>query len=98
VGLLVEHACYISQSGSFSQLFTQNDCPTEMLIRVGTEDTIWKYPNSDELLESNLQMFQTAKEIARLHGRRVATAEEYRQILGLANRVQTGSMRGQAPD
>ncbi len=37
VGLLIEHACYISRSGSWSQLFTQNDCPTEMLRQVGTE-------------------------------------------------------------
>lgn len=52
-------------------------------IRVGTEDTYWKYPNSDELLEGNLQMFQMAKEIAGLHGRSVATADEYRQMIGL---------------
>jgi 3-keto-5-aminohexanoate cleavage enzyme len=51
-------------------------------IRVGTEDTPWKYPNSDERLESNLQMFQMAKDIAGLHGRKPATANEYRQLIG----------------
>lgn len=52
-------------------------------VRVGTEDTIWKYPNSDEAVASNLEMFSTAKRIAELHGRKVATAEQYRQIIGL---------------
>jgi 3-keto-5-aminohexanoate cleavage enzyme len=51
-------------------------------IRVGTEDTPWKYPNSDERLASNLEMFQMAKDIAGLLGRKPATANEYRQLIG----------------
>jgi uncharacterized protein (DUF849 family) len=51
-------------------------------IRVGTEDTPWKYPNSDERLQSNLEMFQMAKDIAGLLGRKPATANEYRQLIG----------------
>jgi uncharacterized protein (DUF849 family) len=52
-------------------------------IRVGVEDTPWKYPNSDERLQDNLQMFTMAREIAALHGRRPATADEYRKMIGL---------------
>jgi 3-keto-5-aminohexanoate cleavage enzyme len=55
-------------------------------IRVGTEDTPWKYPNADERLTDNLQMFNMAKDIAALHGRRPATANEFRKSLGLAQR------------
>ncbi len=44
-------------------------------------------PHSDELLESNLRMFEMAKGIAGLLGRRVATADEYRQVLGLETRA-----------
>ena len=51
-------------------------------IRVGTEDTPWKYPNSDERLKSNLEMFNMAKDIAGLLGRKPATANEYRQLIG----------------
>jgi uncharacterized protein (DUF849 family) len=51
-------------------------------IRVGTEDTPWKYPNSDERLQSNLEMFQMAKDIAGLLGRKPATANEYRELIG----------------
>ncbi|MCW8277233.1 3-keto-5-aminohexanoate cleavage protein [Pseudomonas sp. PCH199] len=51
-------------------------------IRVGTEDTPWKYPNSDELLVSNLEMFSMARDIAGLLGRRPASADEYRRMIG----------------
>lgn len=61
-------------------------------VRVGTEDTVWRYPNSDELFASNLEMFQRAKQIAELHGRRVATAAEFRAELGL--RYQYGTSEG----
>ena len=55
-------------------------------IRVGTEDTPWKYPNSDERLKSNLEMFTMARDIAGLLGRKPATANEYRQLIGLPTR------------
>ncbi|SAK62130.1 3-keto-5-aminohexanoate cleavage protein [Caballeronia ptereochthonis] len=51
-------------------------------IRVGTEDTPWKYPNSDERLKSNLEMFTMARDIAGLLGRKPATANEYRELIG----------------
>jgi 3-keto-5-aminohexanoate cleavage enzyme len=52
-------------------------------IRVGTEDTYWRSPRSDDVVENNLEMFTTAKTIAQLLGREVATADEYRAALGL---------------
>lgn len=52
-------------------------------IRVGTEDTPWKYPNSDQRLKNNLEMFTMAKDIAAQHGREPATANEYRNLIGL---------------
>lgn len=55
-------------------------------IRVGVEDTIWKYPNSDEVFENNLEMFLAARDIALRLGRRPATANEYRQMIGLKAR------------
>lgn len=55
-------------------------------IRVGTEDTPYKYPNSDEKFKNNLEMFKAAKEIAARHGRRPATANEMRVLFGKAPR------------
>lgn len=52
-------------------------------IRVGVEDTPWKYPNADDRLQSNLQMFEMARQIAELHGRTPATANQYRRLIGI---------------
>ena len=51
-------------------------------LRVGTEDTVWRYPHKDEKVQSNVQVFQMAKSICELLGRKVATAEEYRELIG----------------
>ena len=55
-------------------------------IRVGTEDTQYKYPNSNEHFKNNLEMFKAAKQIAALHGRRPATANEMRALFGMPQR------------
>ena len=51
-------------------------------IRIGTEDTPWKHPNSDVHLKDNLEMFNMARDIAGLLGRTPATANEYRALIG----------------
>jgi 3-keto-5-aminohexanoate cleavage enzyme len=52
-------------------------------IRVGMEDTVWRWPHRQEKLESNLQALETGQQIASIVGRRVATFAEYREIMGL---------------
>ena len=52
-------------------------------VRVGTEDTFWRSPLSDDMVESNLEMVNRAKAMAELLGREVATADEYRAAIGL---------------
>ncbi|MBB4633372.1 3-keto-5-aminohexanoate cleavage protein [Sphingosinicella soli] len=52
-------------------------------IRVGVEDTPWKYPNSSDTLSGNLEMFEMAKKIAELHGRTPGDANFYRELVGL---------------
>jgi 3-keto-5-aminohexanoate cleavage enzyme len=52
-------------------------------FRVGTEDTIWRYPHRNEKVESNLQAFQSAKAVCELLGREIANAKEQRQLLGI---------------
>jgi 3-keto-5-aminohexanoate cleavage enzyme len=52
-------------------------------VRVGTEDTYWRSPLSDDVVESNVEMVNTARTIAQLLGREVATADEYRSVIGL---------------
>ncbi len=56
-------------------------------IRVGTEDTFWRAPHSDEVISGNLEMFNAARTIAEHLGRKVATADEYRSAIGLGKRA-----------
>lgn len=52
-------------------------------VRVGMEDTVWKYPHKDEKVTSNLESFLQIKTIVEALGRRVATPAEYREIMGV---------------
>lgn len=55
-------------------------------IRVGLEDSLWRHPNSDEMLTSNIELFERARDIAAQLGRAPATADEYRAQIGLPAR------------
>jgi uncharacterized protein (DUF849 family) len=52
-------------------------------LRVGTEDTVWRYPHRDEKVRSNLESFNTAKALCELLGRKIATADEVRKLLSI---------------
>lgn len=58
-------------------------------IRVGMEDTYFKWPHREDKLSSNLEAFQLAKQLAEVVGRRIATPTETRAIMGLASRTET---------
>lgn len=58
-------------------------------IRVGMEDTYYKWPHREDKLTSNLEAFQLAKQLAEVVGRRVATPAEARAIMGLKSRTET---------
>lgn len=53
-------------------------------VGVGMEDTIWRYPHKDDLLPSDSEVTRDICQIVRLLGRRVATADEYRKLMGLS--------------
>lgn len=60
-------------------------------IRVGMEDTYFKWPHREDKLTSNLEAFQLAKQLAEVVGRRVATPSETRAIMGLKPRVEAAA-------
>lgn len=65
-------------------------------IRVGTEDTYWRSPHRDDIVGGNLEIFERAKTIASLLGREVATADEYREFIGLpARNTAVGAMKAE---
>jgi 3-keto-5-aminohexanoate cleavage enzyme len=57
-------------------------------VRVGMEDTVWKYPHKDQKLTSNLEAFLQIKTIVEALGRQVATPLEYREIMGVKQLVK----------
>lgn len=52
-------------------------------IRVGMEDTVWKWPHRNEKIASNAEHYKHFQALAELLGREVATADEYREMIGL---------------
>jgi len=52
-------------------------------VRVGTEDTVYRYPHRDELVESNREMVERLRQTAEALGRRLATPAEFREMIGL---------------
>lgn len=52
-------------------------------VRIGMEDTIWKYPHKDDKIESCRELVESVVTISRDLGRRPATAREFRIMVGL---------------
>ena len=63
-------------------------CSTAMTmglnVRVGMEDSNWLHPHTDEVCPDNATAVARAVELGRLLGRRPATGDDYRRILGLS--------------
>jgi|LakMenEpi03Aug12_release.lakeMendotaPanAssembly.Ray.scaffolds.fasta_scaffold25173_7 3-keto-5-aminohexanoate cleavage enzyme len=57
-------------------------------VRVGMEDTIWKWPHREETLSSSAEHFRSVRDIALLLGREVMTPGEYRELLGLRQKTR----------
>ena len=73
----------VCAAGRATQYLTTLATLLGLHIRVGTEDTIWKYPHRDEILAGNGEAVESAATVARLLGREPATAEDYRKLVGL---------------
>jgi 3-keto-5-aminohexanoate cleavage enzyme len=73
----------VSPGGRASIYLTALSIALGLHVRVGMEDTIWKYPHKDTLIKSNKELVTEAVAIARLLGREPATADEYRRFVGL---------------
>lgn len=52
-------------------------------VRVGKEDTIFRWPHRDDLLETNATAVEDARAMATALGRRIATAADLRSMLGI---------------
>ena len=53
-------------------------------VRVGMEDSNWLHPHTDEVCPDNATAVARAVELGKLLGRRPATGDDYRRMLGLS--------------
>jgi 3-keto-5-aminohexanoate cleavage enzyme len=81
--LEIDEDCLIAvkQSGRASLYLATLALVLGLHVRVGMEDTIYRYPHRDELISSNGETVKETAAIARLLGRRPATADEYRALM-----------------
>jgi 3-keto-5-aminohexanoate cleavage enzyme len=79
-----EATIMVCAAGRASQYLATLAATLGLHIRIGMEDTIWRWPHRDELVSSNLQSLEQAKLLAQVLGRDVATPRRYREIMGVA--------------
>jgi 3-keto-5-aminohexanoate cleavage enzyme len=53
-------------------------------VRIGMEDTVWKWPHREDLIESNVDIFTTVRDIAVGLGRDLMQADDYRALMSVA--------------
>ena len=73
-------------SGRASSYLTNMAMLLGLHVRVGMEDSIYRWPHRDDLIDSNANVVSETIKIAKALGRRPATANEFRALLGLPTR------------
>lgn len=53
-------------------------------VRIGMEDTIYRYPHKEDLIKNNKEVVKSTIDIIEQLGREVATADDYRSIVGIS--------------
>lgn len=83
----------VCSAGRASQYLITTAMLLGLHVRVGTEDTAFRYPHSNELLVDSTEAVERARRTAESLGRRLATPDELRAILGLPQRATTDTMQ-----
>lgn len=73
----------VSQSGRASSYLVALSIMLGVHVRVGMEDTIWQFPHKPDPIANNYDQVKMAVDIAKYLGRRPATADEYRKMIGV---------------
>lgn len=77
----------VASAGRASQYLVTAAMMLGLDVRVGTEDTAWKFPHRNDMLTSSKESVERAVTTAGVLGRKVATAAEARDRLGLSARA-----------
>lgn len=78
-----EHEIVVSAAGRPSSYLANLAILLGCHVRVGTEDTIYKYPHKDERIADNGEEVKKFVQLAEMLGREVATPDECREIFGI---------------
>jgi len=73
----------VCASGRASSYLTTFALLLGLHIRVGMEDSVWKWPHRDDKIKNNLETFLAAKQIIELLGREIIDPNEFRQMMGM---------------
>lgn len=74
---------WVASGGRASSYLTAFSIMLGLHVRVGKEDTLWRYPHRDAVIERNSDCVEDAVAMARLLGRTPMTADEYRARVGM---------------
>jgi len=78
----------VAAAGRASQYMVATAMLLGLHVRVGTEDTAFRFPHSNELLTDSAESVRRAVDTAAVLGRKVATADEARALVGLPIRTR----------
>jgi 3-keto-5-aminohexanoate cleavage enzyme len=63
-------------------------------VRVGMEDTIWKWPHRDEIIERNVDVFRITRTIAESLGRELMSSQEFIELCSRSGLGKSGIAAG----
>ncbi len=76
----------VCMAGRASSYLTTMAMLLGLHVRVGMEDTCYRWPHKNDVIKSNASVVKDTIATAKLLGRRQATANEYRALVGLPTR------------
>ena len=71
----------VCASGRASTYLTTLALLLGLNIRVGMEDSVWRWPHRDDKIKTNLETFLAAKQMVELLGREIIEPDEWRKLL-----------------
>ncbi len=54
-------------------------------IRIGMEDTIWKWPHKADLIKDNVEIYKIFEQLVKILGREIYKPDEFREKVGMKN-------------
>jgi 3-keto-5-aminohexanoate cleavage enzyme len=73
----------VCASGRASTYLTAFALLLGLHIRVGMEDSVWRWPHRDDKIKNNLETYMAAKQMIELLGREIIEPAEFRKLMGM---------------